>query len=244
MTQPDWQRFRAILFDLDGVLTPTADIHAAAWKTTFDEYLRERSRRTGEPFQPFDPDADYRRWVDGRPRYDGVAAFLASRGITLPWGTPDDPPTAETVCGIGNRKNETVRRLLVEGGIAPYPGSVRFLEAVRRRGLRTAVVSSSANARAVLAAAGLEGFDTVVDGVVAAERGLKGKPAPDIFWEAARRLGVEPTEAVVVEDAVAGVEAGLAGGFGLIVGVDRHGDPDALREAGADVVVSDLGELA
>jgi beta-phosphoglucomutase family hydrolase len=233
---------RAGLFDLDGVLTPTAKIHAAAWKRMFDEYLRRRAGGGG--FEPFDADRDYAEHVDGRPRADGVREFLASRGIQLPEGEPDDAPDAETVAGLGNRKNALVLRLIAEEGVEPYPGSVRYVRAVRDAGLRTAVVSSSANTHDVLRAAGLEDlFDAVVDGHAVQERGLKGKPAPDTFLAAARDLGVEPRQAAVFEDALAGVEAGRAGGFGRVVGVDRGGRADALRAHGADVVVDDLAEL-
>lgn len=235
----------ACLFDLDGVLTRTADLHAAAWKEVFDGILL-RARRTGagDSARPFDRDADYARFVDGRPRRDGVRTFLASRGIALPEGTPADPPTAETVEGVARRKRELVERLMVRDGVAVYPGSRRFLAAARGAGLARAVVSASENARAVLAAAGLAGeLPEVVDGVVARELGLAGKPAPDMFLEAARRLGVPAVRAAVFEDAIAGVAAGRAGGFGLVVGVDRGARADALREAGADVVVSDLADL-
>lgn len=234
----------AVLFDLDGVLTQTAVVHAAAWREMFDGYLAERAERTGEPFRPFDPVGDYDRYVDGKQRADGTRSFLASRGITLPEGEPDDPPTAETVRGLGNRKNALVLRKIDEDGVKPYPGSVEYVRRVHDAGLSTAVVSSSANARAVLASSGLlEAFDTIVDGVVAARDGLAGKPAPDTFLAGARALGVEPAHAVVFEDALAGVEAGHAGKFGYVVGVDRTGQADALREHGADVVVSDLADL-
>ncbi len=235
---------RACLFDLDGVLTPTAEIHGAAWKQTFDAYLRARSERTGEPFVPFDEVRDYEQYVDGRPRADGVRTFLASRGIQLPEGSPDDPPDAGTVNGLGNRKNELVLRLIRERGVRPYEGSVRYLQAVRAAGLGTAVVSASANCRDVLVAAGIEHLlDVRVDGVVARELHLRGKPAPDTFLAAARALRAPPAEAAVLEDALAGVEAGRAGGFAYVVGVDRVGQAEALRRHGADVVVSDLAEL-
>jgi beta-phosphoglucomutase family hydrolase len=235
------EAIRACLFDLDGVLTPTARVHAAAWKQTFDANLRER---TGEPVVPFDEARDYELYVDGKPRADGVRSFLASRGIHLPEGEPDDPPEAETVNGLGNRKNELVLRLLREQGVQPYEGSVRYLRAVRQAGLRTAVVSSSANCRDVLVAAGIEQlFDARIDGVVARERHLKGKPAPDTFLAEARAVDAPAPEAAVFEDALAGVEAGRAGGFGCVVGVDRVGQTEALRQHGADVVVQDLGEL-
>lgn len=234
----------ACLFDLDGVLTRTALVHNAAWKEMFDSYLRERADRTGVPFVPFDPDADYRRHVDGRPRPDGVRTFLASRGITLPEGSPADPPDEETVHGLGNRKNAQFTRQVREHGVRAYPGSVAYLRAARDAGLRRAVVSASANCAEVVAAAGLAEFLEVrVDGVVAAEQGLRGKPRPDTFLAGARLLGVAPGKAAVFEDALAGVEAGRAGGFGYVVGVDRVGDADALRAHGADVVVEDLAQL-
>jgi beta-phosphoglucomutase family hydrolase len=237
-------RVRACLFDLDGVLTRTATVHAAAWKDMFDGYLRERAARTGKEFVPFDPVADYPRYVDGTPRYDGVRSFLTARGIELPEGESDDPPAAETVRGLGNRKNELVLRLIREGGVEVYDGSVRYLEAAREAGLRRAVVSSSANTHDVLVAAGIEGFfEARIDGVVAEREGLKGKPAPDTFLAGARALGVAPDRAAVFEDALAGVAAGRAGGFACVVGVDRVGQAGALREHGASIVVSDLSEL-
>lgn len=235
---------RACLFDLDGVLTRTATIHAAAWKEMFDVFLEQRAAATGRPFVPFDPVRDYGSYVDGMPRADGVRTFLASRGVTLPEGEPDDPPAAETVAGLGNRKNELVLRLIEQQGVVVFEGSVRYLHAVRDAGLSPAVVSSSANTTAILKSAGLaELFEVQVDGVVAAERGLPGKPAPDTFLAAARALGVEPKAAAVFEDALAGVEAGAAGGFGFVVGVDRIDQGPALLERGADVVVCDLAEL-
>jgi beta-phosphoglucomutase family hydrolase len=235
---------RALLFDLDGVLTKTAIVHAAAWKRMFDEYLRVRAKRTGEPFVPFDPDADYGEFVDGKPRYDGVRSFLASRGIELPEGKPDDPPGAETVTGLGNRKNEIVLRMIHEDGVEAYEGSVRYLEVARDAGLRRAVVSSSTNCRDVLVAAGIENFfEARIDGVVAEREHLKGKPAPDTFLAGARELGIGPENAAVFEDALAGVAAGRAGGFACVVGVDRVGHADELREHGATIVVRDLAEL-
>ncbi len=235
---------RACLFDLDGVLTQTARVHAAAWKQMFDEFLPERSKRTGEPSVPFDPVRDYDEYVDGKPRYDGVRSFLASRGIELPEGEPSDPPAAETVHGLGNRKNELVLALIERDGVQAYDGSVRYVQAVRDAGLRRAVVSSSANTRQVLVAADIADlFEEVVDGIVAEREHLKGKPAPDTFLAAARALDVAAANAAVFEDALAGVAAGRAGRFGFVVGVDRAGQADALREHGADVVVSDLAEL-
>ncbi len=234
----------ACLFDLDGVLTRTAEVHATAWKAMFDDELRERAARTGEPFVPFDAAADYNEWVDGKPRADGVRSFLASRGITMPEGSPDDGPEAETVQGLGARKNDIVLRLMRERGVRAYEGSVRYAGAVRKAGLETAVVSSSANCRPVLEAAGIADlFDAVVDGTVAERDHLRGKPAPDTFLAAARALGVGPSQAVVFEDALAGVEAGRAGGFAFVVGVDRVGHAADLLAHGADVAVQDLDEL-
>ncbi len=235
---------RACLFDLDGVLTQTATVHAAAWKEMFDAFLEQRAARMGEPFVPFDPVTDYRLYVDGMPRADGVRSFLASRGITLPEGAADDPPGADTVQGLGNRKNELVVRFIRESGVVVYDGSVDYVRAARDAGLARAVVSSSANTLDVLRSAGIEDlFDVRIDGLVAVQRGLPGKPAPDTFLAAAEALGVHPSAAVVFEDALAGVEAGRAGGFGFVVGVDRTGQADALRDRGADVVVGDLSEL-
>ena len=235
---------RACLFDLDGVLTQTARVHDAAWKEKFDAFLRERAERVGEPFVPFDPVVDYGEYIDGKLRYDGVRSFLASRHIELPEGEPSDPPTAETVHGLGNRKNELVLALIRERGVDVYEGSVRYVRAVRDAGYRRAVVSASANTAEVLEAAGIADlFEVRIDGNVAAEQRLRGKPAPDTFLAAARALDVGAREAAVFEDALAGVAAGRAGGFGLVVGVDRVGQADALREHGADVVVSDLADL-
>jgi beta-phosphoglucomutase family hydrolase len=235
---------RACLFDLDGVLTQTAKVHAAAWKEMFDDFLRKRAARTGEAFVPFDPVEDYAKYVDGMPRYDGVRSFLASRGIDLPWGDPGDPPGKETIIGLGNRKNEIVLAMIRQGGVEPYPGSVRYVRAARAAGLRCAVVSSSANCREVLVAAGIDDlFEERVDGITIEREHLKGKPAPDTFLYAARGLEVEPAQAAVFEDALAGVAAGRAGGFGFVVGVDRVGQAEALRKHGADIVVNDLAEL-
>jgi beta-phosphoglucomutase family hydrolase len=235
---------RGCLFDLDGVLTQTAKVHDAAWKETFDAFLRERAHQAGQPFVPFDPVADYDEYVDGKPRADGVRSFLASRGITLPEGNEDDPPGDQTVHGIGNRKNEILQRRIRDDGVETYEGSVRYVKAARDAGLRRAVVSSSANTRDVLASTGIEDlFEARIDGVVAQQEHLRGKPAPDTFLAGARALGLPPSAAVVFEDAQAGVAAGRAGGFGFVVGVDRVGQADALREHGADVVVRDLSEL-
>jgi beta-phosphoglucomutase family hydrolase len=234
----------ACLFDLDGVLTQTAKVHDAAWKQTFDEYLRARAQKTGEAFKEFDPVKDYDEYVDGKPRYDGVRSFLKSRGIELPEGSPNDPPDAETICGIGNRKNVLVVKRIKENGVEPYEGSVRYVNAVRDAGLRRAVVSSSANCKDVLVAAGIEDlFEARIDGIVADEQHLKGKPAPDTFLAGARALGVAPARAAVFEDALAGVQAGHDGNFGFVVGVDRVGQAQALKAHGASVVVKDLAEL-
>ncbi|WP_345652244.1 HAD family hydrolase [Streptomyces siamensis] len=231
----------ACLFDLDGVITKTAVVHAAAWKQTFDAFLRQRD---GEDFRPFDDSHDYAEYVDGLPRADGVRTFLASRGIHLPEGAPDDPPDRATVQGLGNRKNDLLLEMIRTGGVEAYDGTLRYVEAVRAHGLRTAVVSSSANCRDILRSVGAEDlFDVRIDGVVAAERGLPGKPQPDTFLAAARDLGVEAAEAAVFEDALAGMDAGRSGHFGYVVGVDRVGQGAALRAHGADTVVQDLSEL-
>ena len=234
----------ACLFDLDGVLTQTAKVHAAAWKQMFDEYLKERADRTGEPFRAFDEHEDYDAYVDGKPRYDGVRSFLQSRGIELPQGTPEDPPKTETIDGLGNRKNQLVQKIIHEQGVEAYEGSVRYVQAVKGKGLPRAVVSSSANAHDVLKAAGIADlFDAVIDGNVVEQQHLKGKPAPDSFLAGAKALQTPPKHAAVFEDALAGVEAGRAGDFGFVVGVDRVGQRDALKQHGADTVVDDLAEL-
>ena len=234
----------ACLFDLDGVLTQTAKVHCAAWKQMFDDYLRGRASERHEEFVPFDPVRDYDDYVDGKPRLDGVRSFLASRGIELPEGSADDGREKETINGLGNRKNEIVLAMIHERGVEPYEGSVRYVRAARDAGLGLAVVSSSTNCRDVLAAAGIDDlFEHVIDGVVAERDHLRGKPAPDTFIAGARAVGVAPAEAAVFEDALAGVEAGRAGQFGFVVGVDRVGQAAALKAHGADVVVSDLAEL-
>ena len=235
---------RGCLFDLDGVLTKTAAVHDAAWKEMFDSYLRERARQTGQQFVPFDPVGDYDEYVDGKPRADGTRSFLASRGIDLPDGSDDDPPDAETVHGLGNRKNEILLRRIRQDGVQAYEGSVRYLRAARDAGLRRAVVSSSANCRDVLVAAGIEDlFEARIDAVVAKREHLTGKPAPDTFLAGARAIGLAPAEAAVFEDALAGVAAGRAGRFGYVVGVDRAGQAAALKAHGADIVVTDLADL-
>jgi beta-phosphoglucomutase family hydrolase len=234
----------ACLFDMDGVVTKTAVVHAAAWKEMFDDFLREWSAQTGTEFVPFDPVKDYDEYVDGKPRLEGVKSFLESRKISLPLGSPSDPAGTHTIWGLGNRKNDLVLKVLARDGVAVYEGSTRYITAVRAAGMRTAIVSSSANTVAVLAAAGISDlFDVRVDAQVATARGLRGKPAPDTFLEAARMLGVPASAATVFEDALAGVAAGRAGGFGFVVGVDRVGQAAELREHGADVVVRDLADL-
>jgi beta-phosphoglucomutase family hydrolase len=234
----------ACLFDLDGVLTQTALVHNAAWKQTFDAYLQSWAEQHGQPFVPFDSAGDYHQYVDGRQRADGVRTFLASRGITVPEGDPDDTPDRETVNGIGNRKNLLVLQKIKEGAVQVYPGSVEYLKAAKAAGLRRAVVSASANCKDVLEAAGIADLlEARVDGVVARELGLPGKPAPDTFLKGAELLGVDPANCAVYEDAQAGVAAGRAGGFGIVIGVDRVDQAEALREHGADVVVKDLQDL-
>lgn len=233
----DIAQYSAALFDLDGVLTPTAVVHMTAWSEMFNQFLDSAGDQ--EPYT----EADYFAYVDGRPRYDGVETFLASRSIELPWGETSDPATAATVCGLGNRKNDLFLEVLERDGVEPYAGSVAFLDSLPDT-VQVAVVSSSRNARPVLTAAGLiDRFPVIVDGTVAAAEGLAGKPAPDTFRFAAEQLGVAVEHAVVYEDAVSGVEAGAAGGFGLVIGVDRGAGGEALRTSGADLVVQDLQEL-
>ncbi len=235
---------RACLFDLDGVLTQTDLVHTAAWQEMFDVFLQRRAARTGQPFIPFDPVSDYGRYVDGKPRADGARSFLISRGIELPEGSDDNDPAAETVRALGNRKNGILLRRIEQDGVEAYPGSVRYLRAVAAAGLKSAVVSASANCRAVLTATGLiDDFEVIVDAAVTDAGRLRGKPFPDTYLTAARMLDVPPAAAAVYEDAQAGVAAGRAGGFGWVVGVDRMGQADALRQAGADIVVRDLAEL-
>jgi beta-phosphoglucomutase family hydrolase len=234
----------ACLFDMDGVVTQTATVHAAAWKEMFDEFLRERAQSTGTEFVPFDPHHEYDAYVDGKPRLDGTRSFLESRGIDLPEGTPDDPPGTRTLYGLSNRKNNLVLEKIAAGGVQVYEGSIAYINAVRAGGIRTAIVSASANTVQVLKSADIEDlFDTRIDGVIAKQRGLRGKPAPDTFLAAAEALGVPAAHAVVFEDAQAGVAAGHAGHFALTVGVDRVGQAAELREHGADIVVKDLAEL-
>lgn len=236
--------FDAALFDLDGVITETAVLHAAAWKRLFDEYLKNLAARTGFPYEPFDSARDYRLYVDGKSRYDGVKDFLRSRGLTLPSGSPDDGPDRETIYGLGNKKDEYFEGYLRETGVVVYPGTVRYLRAARAAGLKAAVVSSSHHCREIIQSAGLTAlFEARIDGHEIDHFHLQGKPAPDTFLEAARRLGVSPAKAIVIEDALAGVRAGQAGGFGLVIGVNRQNQAEALRQHGADIVVADLAEM-
>jgi beta-phosphoglucomutase family hydrolase len=249
MPQPKSKRvnrdqYDAVLFDLDGVITNTANLHAACWKQMFDEYLQKRATQNGEAFRPFDLASDYRLYVDGKPRFDGVRDFLTSRGIQLPEGSPDDAPQAETVGGLGNRKNNLVNKVIEDAGVEPYEGSVKLIHQLRQHGFKIAVVTSSENCTAVLKAAELDAFFEVrVDGHVIHAQQLAGKPAPDTFLLAARLLGVEPQRTVIIEDAISGVQAGCNGHFGLVIGVARRGNAEELKHHGAHLVVNDLGEL-
>ncbi len=238
------QKFDAVLFDMDGVLTATAKVHAASWKKMFDGFLEKRAAESGEPFKPFDIKTDYKLYVDGKLRDEGVSSFLESRSIKLPLGEAGDPPDRETVIGLGNRKNELVNKIIETEGVDIYEGSIALVRLLRSKGIKTAVVSASKNCETVLQVTGITDlFDVMVDGNVAARLGLPGKPAPDTFLKAAQMLDTEPERAVVVEDAISGVQAGRAGNFGMVIGVDRHGDPDSLRNNGADIVVDDLDKL-
>ena len=240
----DAEKYDAVLFDMDGVLTMTMKIHAACWKRMFDDYLRQRASSHGEDFRPFEIATDYKAYVDGKLRYDGVQAFLASRGIEIPYGSPDDDAKQETVCGLGNRKDRMVNERIVSDGVDVLDGAYDLVNHVRNARIKTAVVSASKNCVKILKAAKLINFfDVVVDGIVATDQGLRGKPAPDTFLEAARQLHVKPARAVVIEDAISGVEAGKAGKFGLVIGVDHHGDKTVLLKHGADHVVESLLEL-
>ena len=237
-------KYNAVLFDLDGVITDTAGLHAACWKQMFDDYLQRRAAQRGEAFHPFDLEVDYRLYVDGKPRFDGVRDFLNSRDIHLPEGNMDDPSHAETVIGLGNCKNELVNKLIEEIGVQPYEGSVRLIHQLRDRGFKIAVVTSSQNCTAVLKATKLDKvFEVQVDGNMLHERHLAGKPAPDMFLLAAKLLGVEPQRAIVIEDAISGVQAGSSGHFGLVIGVARKGNSAELQKNGAHLVVNDLGDL-
>jgi beta-phosphoglucomutase family hydrolase len=237
--------YDAVLFDLDGVITDTANLHATCWKQMFDEYLQQRALQRGEAFRPFDLATDYRLYVDGKPRFDGVRDFLKSRGIRLPEGSPEDPAVAQTVGGLGNRKNELVNKILEEEGVEPYGGSVKLIHQLRREGFKIAVVTSSQNCKPVLRAAKLDAvFDALVDGKALLAQHLRGKPAPDTFLEGAKLLAVDPVRTVVIEDAISGVEAGSDGKFGLVIGVARNRNAEELRRHGAHLVVEDLAELA
>jgi beta-phosphoglucomutase family hydrolase len=250
MRQPESKRairraqYDAVLFDLDGVITDTASLHATCWKQMFDQYLRERAARLGEIFRPFDLSTDYRQYVDGKPRFDGVRDFLRSRGIMLPEGSPDDPPEADTVGGLGNRKNELVNKMIEDVGVERYEGSVELIHQLRNQGFKLAVVTSSQNCNAVLRAARLDTvFDVQIDGNVSRTQHLAGKPAPDTFLMAAKLLEADPARTVVIEDAISGVQAGLDGHFGFVIGVARSGNCDELQRLGAHRVVKDLSEL-
>jgi beta-phosphoglucomutase family hydrolase len=237
-------RYDAVLLDLDGVITDTANLHAACWKQMFDQYLQQRAAQRDETFRPFDLATDYLLYVDGKPRFDGVRAFLTSRGIQLPEGSSDDPPQIESVCGLGNRKNELVNKVIEEVGVEPYEGSVKLIRQLRDQGFKTAVVTSGQNCTVVLKAAKLDGFFEVrVDGNTIHAQQLAGKPAPDTFLMAAKLLGVEPARTVIIEDAISGVQAGFNGNFGLVIGIARKGNAEELQRHGAHVVVNDLGEL-
>lgn len=240
----DFTQYDAVLFDLDGVLTATAKLHAICWKQMFDQYLQQKSLTTGVAFQPFDIDQDYRLYVDGKLRYEGVKSFLQSRDIEIPFGTPESPPEEETICSLGNRKNQLIHEMLAAGNVGIFEGSIALVRYLLEKKIQTAVVSASKNCEAILVAAGIADlFDVRVDGIVADTFGLPSKPEPATFLKAAELLGVDPSRAVVVEDAIVGVQAGHKGNFALVVGVDRHGDAQSLRENGADLVVNDLAEL-
>ena len=248
MPRPESKRinrdqYDAVLFDLDGVVTDTASIHATCWKQMFDQYLRNRARNR-EAFRPFELATDYRLYVDGKPRFDGVRDFLASRGIHLPEGNPEDPTDVETVCGLGNRKNDLVNLVIADVGVDPYDGTVQFIHQLRRNGFKIAVVTSSQNCTAVLKAAKLDDlFEVQVDGNTIHAQRLAGKPAPDTFLMAAKLLGCEPERTVVIEDAISGVQAGASGRFGLVIGIARKGNAEELKHHGAHLIVDDLGEL-
>ena len=237
-------RFDAVLFDLDGVLTATAKVHAVCWKRLFDAFLKKRAADMNDTFQPFDIESDYKLYVDGKLRYEGVQSFLSSRDIQLPYGNPGETPSYDTVCGLGNMKDELFHEVIESEGVEVYQGSVNLVHELRKAGIRTGVVSASKNCSPVLKAAGIiDLFEVIVDGEVAAQFQLAGKPAPDTYLRGAEEFGVDPGRAVVVEDAISGVQAGRKGGFGLVIGVDRKDNAGELRDNGADIVVKDLGEL-
>lgn len=237
-------QYEAVLFDLDGVLTPTAKIHAACWKRVFDDFLRHHAQETNTPFEPFDLQRDYLPYVDGKPRYPGVESFLASREIQLPYGEPSSPPNRTTVCGLGNGKDSYFAEVLHAEGMEPYPGALALVNFLRTQGIKLGVVSSSRNCKEVLKVAEIiHLFDTIMDGRLAEQLQIPGKPAPETFLKAAEQLGIPPEKTVVFEDAIAGVKAGQNGQFGWVIGVDRGENATALRENGADVVVQNLSEL-
>ncbi|MEA1939009.1 MAG: beta-phosphoglucomutase family hydrolase [Pseudomonadota bacterium] len=236
--------FDAVIFDTDGVVTKTATVHATAWKRMFDAYLEEHGKKTGVSFVPFDADVEYKEYVDGKPRYDGVDSFMRSRGIVLERGTPSDSPEMETVCGLGNRKNAHFIKVVEEQGVEAFESTLELIRDLHKAGIRTALISASKNCRAIVGATdSLDLFETIVDGLEAEKTGFPGKPAPDVFLVAAKRLNVTPERAVIVEDAISGVQAGAAGHFGMVLGVAREGNKEALKENGADVVVTDLAEM-
>jgi alpha,alpha-trehalase len=237
-------QYDAVIFDLDGVVTDTAKVHATAWKALFDDYLSTRTLQYNEAFRPFDLEEDYFSYLDGKPRYDGVRSFLQSRGIDLAYGDPENGPERETICGLGNRKDRIFSKILRENGVEVFESTVRLAKELKARQVWRAVASSSKNCRNVLRIAGLEDlFDAMVDGVLSAELSFKGKPEPDIFFKCGELLGVSPERTVVIEDAISGVQAGRNGGFGLIIGIDRMGLGEVLRQNGADVVVADLLDI-
>jgi len=237
-------RFDAVLFDLDGVLTATAKVHAVCWKRLFDAFLKKRAAAMNDTFQPFDIESDYKLYVDGKLRYEGVRSFLESRDIQLPHGSNDETPNYDTVCGLGNMKDDLVHKVLESEGVEVYQGSVDLVHELRKEGIRTGVVSASKNCKSVLKTAGIiDLFDHIVDGEVAERLHLGGKPAPDTYLRGAEELGVDPKRAIVIEDAISGVQAGRKGGFGLVIGVDRKDNAGELKDNGADIVVKDLGEL-
>ncbi len=235
---------QAVIFDLDGVITKTARLHSQAWKELFNTYLEEKGQKNNQKYSEFRHDPDYLKYVDGKPRYDGVKSFLDSRDIDIPWGSPDDPPEKETICGLGNRKNELFRKVMHRDGVDVFPSTIELVKSLSERGIPAGVASSSKNCQEILQAAGIESlFGTRVDGIVYQELRLNGKPEPDIFLKACENLGVHPAHSVVVEDAVSGVQAGARGHFGLVIGIARESNADELKKNGADVVVTDLGEL-
>lgn len=240
----DFEKFKAVLFDLDGVLTSTEKTHSVCWKKMFDEFLQERSTETGEDFVPFDLGRDYLKYVDGKPRYQGVRDFLTARCINLPEGTPKSPPSEKSIMGLGNKKNKLFNEVVERDGVEVYESSLELVKYLNNKGIKMGVVSSSRNCRQILSASKMDSFfKVVVDGITSAELGLEGKPEPDTFLQASRQLGVNPQHAAVIEDAISGVIAGKNSEFGLVIGIARKGNFNELRENGADIVVSDLAEV-